>query len=304
MRKIIFAFSLCLFAAIFAARAETVTLTDGASLTGDVVHTDDNGLMLHTPADTYTNVAWGQLSQDSLKQLSQNAKIAPFVEPFIAPAAPAQSATADIQINPVSRMAHPAHPSILIGMFTSSVGLFVLFMIYLASLYAAYEISIVKARPPAQVIGVAAVLPVIGPIIFLWLPMQAEASAEELQPAEVVTAPGGAVQNPQEEVIVVEASWKSEQKEEKAPEPQIFPRGKFTFNKRFMETKFAGYAGGEPKGDALNFTMEVKTTKEQFTVEHIKQISATDVLFETVQRGQITVLLADIQEVKLNPKTA
>jgi hypothetical protein len=88
---------------------------------------------------------------------------------------------------------------------------------------------------------------------------------------------------------------------EKKPDPQVYARGKFTFNKRFVETKFAGFIG-EARGDALKFTMELKTTKDQFTVERIMQVDAAEVILETVQRGQVTVGLADIQEIKLNPK--
>lgn len=273
-------------------------MTDGSSVTGDIVKSDDNGVMIHTPSDVYTNLAWGQFSQDSLKELSQNPKIAPLVAPFIEPTEPAHAEQRAITIKPVSRLERPAHPSVFLGLIKSPVGLFILLVLYAANLLAAYEISIVKARTPGQVMGVAAILPVIGPVIFLWLPMYVKPVEEEM-PAEMVTAPSGTGDKPAEEIAVVETAWR---KEEKVIEPQIFQRGKFTFNKRFVETKFAGYFG-EPKGDALKFTMEVKTSKDSVGVERIMQVSATDVIFET-SRGQVTVMLADIQEVKLNPKPA
>ena len=73
-------------------------------------------------------------------------------------------------------------------------------------------------------------------------------------------------------------------------------------NKRFIETKFAGFIG-EPKGDATNFTMEVRTLKETIAVECIKQLGATEAILET-PNGQVTVPFADIQEFKLTPKSA
>ena len=57
------------------------------------------------------------------------------------------------------------------------------------------------------------------------------------------------------------------------------------------------------KGDALKFTMELKTTQAQHAVERIMQVAATEVILET-QNGQVTVPLADIQEIKLTPKPA
>ena len=169
--------------------------------------------------------------------------------------------------------------------------------IYVANLLAAYEVAIFRMRPPGQVIGVSAILPVIGPIIFLSMGEYVP-KTEEAAPMEAVMAPSGSTENPDEQVQIVEVPHKAE---EKLPDPQIFARGKFTFNKRFVETKFAGFFG-ELKGDALTFTMEVKTSKDQFAVERIMQVSATEVIFDTAQRGQVTALLADIQEVKLNPK--
>jgi hypothetical protein len=147
------------------------------------------------------------------------------------------------------------------------------------------------------VIGLSAVLPVIGPIIYL-VKGEKTASAEELAATEVVTAPSGAGAHPDQEIPIVEVTRKVE---EKKLETQIFTRGKFTFNKRFVETKFAGFIG-EAKGEALTYSMEVKTPKEQLKVERIMQVSQADVMLETVQRGQITILLSDILEVKLIPR--
>lgn len=299
MRKITFLLSLCWLVATFAVRAETLTLSNGTSFTGDILKFDGSGLMLRLPDNTYTNLTWGEFSQDSLKQLSQNPKIAPLASPFLDPTAPAHPAKSAVKIKDVERLAKPAHPSLILGLLTSPVGLFVLLVIYVANLFAAYEVSLIRARPAGQVMGVAAVLPVIAPVVFLWMPIKLEAPAEAA-PAEAVTAPSGVIQNPYAEVPIVEATHKPE---EKRSEPQIFARGKFTFNKRFVETKFADFIG-TTKGEANNFAMEVKTAKGVFAIERIMQVSPTEVIFETVTPGQITVLLTDIQEIKLNPKPA
>jgi hypothetical protein len=296
VRKLIFSLGLFLLVTTLAVRADNFTLSDGSSVSGDVLKFDGNGLMVRIADNSYTNVPWGRLSQDSLKQLSQNQKMAAYAQPFIEPSAPTHPAKSEITVKPVARMAHPAHPSVILGMVTSPVGLFILLAIYIANLVAAYEVGLIRARSPSQMIGTAAVLPIISPIVFLWMPMkQANAEAAE---AEIVTAPSGQMEAPDQEVAIVPIT-------EKAPEtkvePLIFARGKFTFNKRFVETKFAGFLG-EPKGDALKYSMEVKTSKATYMVDRLMQVSPTEVILETTQPGQVTVLLADIQEVKLNPK--
>ena len=301
MRKFLILFSLWLGLAASAVAAETWTLTDGTSVSGDVVSgkIDDNGVMIHTTADAYTTFAWSKFSQDALKQLSANPKIKPFVDPFINPTESERPPKPEIKVHPVTRMALPEQPSIFGGLVHSSVGLFILLVIYAANLYAAFEVAVVRGKPIGAVMGLSAVLPIIGPIVFLTQPMKAPPTEEE--PAGEGAPGAGAPGAPPEEIQIVSASWSSSASpEEKKPQPQVFSRGKFTFNKRFIETKFAGFIG-EPKGDAKNFTMELKTLKDTLAVECIKQVGTTEAILET-PNGQVTVPFADIQEIKLNPK--
>ena len=283
------------------ARADTYSLADGGSVAGDIVKSDDSGVMIHTPEEVYTNVPWARFSQDALKQFSNNAKYKAFAEPFIMPTEAERPPKPEIQVNAVVRPERPANPSIFGGLFKSGLGLFILLLVYGANLFAAYEIAIVKARAAAQVMGLAAVLPIVGPVIFLIMPMYVEPPPPEEAPTDAPAArvPG---QKPQEQIQIGEASWKPQEEKEKKPEAQVYSRGKFTFNKRFLETRFAAFIGGAGGEQAKKFSMEVKTMKDVLAVEHIAQIGAAEVIFET-PRGQVTVAMADIQEIKLNPKT-
>ncbi len=281
------------------------TLTDGTSVSGEIVNgkVDDYGVMIHTSTDAYTTFPWAKFSQDSLKQLATDPRIKPFVDPFIAPA-PAPKP--EIKPSPVARMKSPGelNPSILGGLFHSSIGLFMLFVIYAANLYAAFEVAMVRGKPVGAVMGLSAVLPIAGPVIFLSQPMTS-GQAEEETASDAAAEPAPAIPpepgSPGEEIQIVSASWQPSQ-EERKPQPQTFSRGKFTLNKRFIETKFAGFIG-EPKGDALKFSMEIKTLKDTLAVECIKQMTPTEAILETAT-GQVTVPVADIQEIKLIPKPA
>lgn len=307
MRKFLILFSLWLALAMRVSALESFKLADGMSVDGDIVKFDDYSVMIHTTSDSYTNIEWPRLSQDTLKQLSDNPKYKPFATPFINPVA---SPKPQIPVKPPKedRMVLPAHPSILGGMFSSSLGLFILLVIYGANLYAAFEVAVVRGKPVGLVIGVSAVLPIAGPIIFLSQPVKT-ASQEEPPPAEEAApgAPGAAAPagTPsaavQEDIQIVSASWQGSQ-EEKKPQPQVYSRGKFTLNKRFIETRFAGFIG-EPKGDAKTYSMGIKTLKATIAVESIKQVGATEAILET-PNGQVTVPFADIQEIILTPKPA
>jgi hypothetical protein len=280
-------------------------MADGGAITGDIVKFDDNGIMIHTPEEVYTNVTWARFSQAGLKQLSANPKIKEYVDPFILPTEAERPPKPEIEIKDVKRLERPANPSLFGGLVKSGLGLFILLLIYAANLFAAFEISLVKARPAAQVMGLAAVLPIIGPIIFLIMPMWTPPPEEEV-PEAGPAAPGAPAHIPgrktQEQIEIGEASWKPQEEKEKKPEAQVYARGKFTFNKRFIETRFEAFIGAADGEQAKKFGMEVRTMKEVLTIERIAQVGAAEVIFET-PKGQITVQMADIQEIKLNPKT-
>ncbi len=290
-----------LTASVFAAETLTLTLTDGTSVTGDIVKSDDYAVMIHTAGENYTTttIQWPRFSQDSLKQLAKIPSLQAYVEPFIAPTESAHSQKAEIQVKTVTRMNRPEHPSIFGGLVHSSVGWFILLVIYAANLYAAFEIALVRGKPPGIVIGLSAVLPLIGPVFFLTQSLKptpvADEPASEAAPA---AAPPVSPVSPAEEVPMASTTWQSNT-EEKKPQPQVFARGKFTFNKRFIETKFTGFIG-ELKGEAKTFTMEIKTLKAVFAVERIMQVGTIEMILET-PNGQVTVPFADIQEIKLNP---
>ena len=217
MHKIFWTISGLWFCGLLAAAgADTFQLTDGSSLTGDIVTFNDNGITFRTADDNYTNVMWTRLSQDALKQLSQNPKINPLVEAFIEIPASERPKKPEPRIRDVTRLELPPNQSLLGALFSSSVGLFVLLVIYAANLYAGLEIAFVRARPIALVMGVTAVLPVLGPIIFLLLPMRAAAApATEETPADAqaFTVPG---QVAPDGVQIAEASWQKPAHPERA----------------------------------------------------------------------------------------
>jgi hypothetical protein len=307
VRKLFWTISgLWLCGLLAAAAADSYPLTDDTTLTGDIVTFNDSGITFRLSNDSYTNVMWTKFSQDGLKQLAKNPKIKPLVDPFIEVPASARPKKAEIKIQDVTRLELPPNQSLLGAMFSSSVGLFVLFVIYAANLYAGFEIAVVRMKPIALVMGVAAVLPIAGPIIFLSLPVKKEAPPEtpeatvEAQPFSIpgqVTAapaaPGG--------MHIAETSMQKPAH----PEPQIFQRGQFTFNRRFFETKFSNFFGMTRREADRDMVLTVKATSGLYVVQRISRIAANDVHLEVVHgvaRQEIMVPFADIQEIHLKHK--
>jgi hypothetical protein len=87
------------------------------------------------------------------------------------------------------------------------------------------------------------------------------------------------------------------------PEPQVFKRGQFTFNRRFIETKFPGFFGIARREADKEMILVIKTSRGTQTATRISRIAANDMHVET-PHGEVQVPFADIQEVTLKHKDA
>ena len=324
MRKLLWTiagFWLCELLA--AAGADSFPLADGTMVTGDVVSFNDNGIIFRMADDKYTDrMPWVKFSQDGLKQLAQTPKIKPFVEPFIMPAPPEQAHKPEVKIGDMKyfRLERSAPASLFGGLFSSGIGLLALLLIYGANIYAGYEIALFRARPVAVVMGVSAVLPFVGPVIFLSMPdLRAEAAAAQEMAAEAVPAseaephrfvmPGA---KPEEEIHIVSGSWQAGASpappaSQAEAEAEVFQRGQFMFNRRFFETKFAGFFGIVRRESDKNKVLLVKTPRGLIVAERITRITANDAHFEVLRgdsRQEVMVPFAEIQEVQLRHKDA
>jgi hypothetical protein len=330
--------------ALSVSAADNYSLADGTTVAGDIVTFDDGGVKVRTGDDKYTDkMPWTLFSQEGLRQLAQNPKIRPLVEPFMElPPVTRTRPADDIKVQPVSRLELPARQSLLGALAGSSVGIFLLLFVYLANLYAAFELAVCRARPVPVVMGLSAVLPVIGPILFFSLPtlqppgqgafpggIPGEAPAETAagQPASGTSAaPAAAGSGGASQTAAASGSKPSGSPEPSVPdndhfqvsisatpaapaEPevsQVFKRGQFTFNRRFFETKFAGFLQGARSDADKKLNFSIKIAQGEFVVQRISRIGVSDLDIEVLQGGQtvvIPVAFADIQELSLKSKT-
>jgi hypothetical protein len=289
-------------------RADTFQLADGTSVSGAIVMFNDSGVTIRTPDDAYTNVVWPKFSQAALKQLGKNPKAKALVEPFIE-TPPAKPKNEQIAIHEVARPELPPPGSLAAALLSSSVGFIALLLLYAANIYAAYEIAIVRARPIGLVMGLAAVLPVLGPIIFLSLPVRTEAPPAEAQaPAEAQTfAVPGAAAPVAESLAAAGVHVAPAGAKAGYPEAQVFQRGQFMFNRRFFETKFSGFFSVVRRPAEKDLVLVIKTARAQLTAQRISRIAANEAHFEVMQGGrvqEVMVPFADIQEIQLKHKDA
>lgn len=306
---------------IATARADTFQLNEGRTLTGEIVagSANDAGLQFRLADGSYERVAWTSFSQVDLKKLAEDGKLAAFVEPFIEVSQEERLKRTQVKINEVPRLERPAKGSLLGAMFSSSVGAFALLLLYAANIYAAYEISIFRARPFALVCGVSAVLPLIGPVLFLALPApvkpdeEDEARTVEAAPAQTFNVPraaaggspdepGGEAQHPGG-LRISHAETATGEKFK----TQVFQRGAFTFNRRFFETKFPGFFGVVRRESEKDLVMTIKSARGVYICYRVSRIAANDVHVQ-VQKGhaseEVMIPFSEIQEIELKQREA
>jgi hypothetical protein len=305
------------------ARAETLHLTDGRTVTGDVVSMDDTGIVLKLPDGSYADrIGWAKITQADLKDLQQDPKAAEFVGPFIEES-PEKNKPQQIDIKPVPRLVRPKNHSLLGAMFTSSLGLFTLLVLYAGNIYAGYEISIFRAQPAGLVCGVSAVAPVLGPIIFLAMPTQIKKRAEEVHPADQPLEQGiaaaiaaeqaqdvhtGAAAEPEAYApAAATAATAAAAAKAALPPTKTYARGQFTFNRRFFETQLPAYFAMTRPEAARDMVLTVKAARGTYIAQRISRISANDMHLQVVKGAaseEVVVPFVEVQEVQLKHKDA
>jgi hypothetical protein len=91
------------------------------------------------------------------------------------------------------------------------------------------------------------------------------------------------------------------------PPPQIFKRGQFTFNRRFIETKFAGFFGMVRHGTEKDMVLAIKSARGEFIATRISRIAANDMHVDVHRAGasqEVQIPFLEIQEIQLKHKDA
>lgn len=299
----------------FVARVQAIPFeyADGTKIEGDIVQAKPEFLQIRVDGNRYEKIAWDKLSQATLKQLAGDAKLKleSFIQPYLEGADDATIKKTEVVIKPVPRLERPAKRSLLGALLGSSVGLIALLLLYAANIYAGYEISVIRAYPAGMVCGIAAVAPLIGPVVFLCLPTKMKSTAEEEIPE--VAAPG-APGAPGEATADAAAkaspgglslAHAAAPAASAVPETQIFKRGQFTFNRRFLETKFSGFFGMVRRDAEKDLVLLIKSARGEFIVTRISRIATND-LHADVHRGgasqEVQIPFSEILEIQIKPR--
>jgi hypothetical protein len=283
---------------------QTFKLTDGGTIVGRMIAPQDKYVQVALDsgggAPVYTNILWASLSQETLQQLTSNRSSAPFARIFLDP--PAQERTVKaakkITITPPPRLNRPQGGSL----FASPVMLVVWLLIYVANIYAGWEIGVFRRWPAAMVAAVSAFIPILGPALFLAMPTRQAKSEEVVDLTQAPTEEGHAAT---EEVSA--APVEDQPAKPAVPQTVVYARGQFTFNRRFFETKFAGFlkmVPGEAERDKLIY---IKSARGEYTGQRLSKVEPNEVFLQ-IRKGTVSedvmIPFTEIYEVHVKHKDA
>ena len=308
-------------------RADEFQLSNGSVLKGEPASFNGDGMVVKQETGGFSQrIPWSQFTEETLKKIAKNPKAAEFVEPFIEPPPELKAKRVEIILKPVPRMEPLAGKPGLGAAMTTPAGLAVLAVLLLASIFAGYEVAVYRNRPATLVCGVSALLPVIGPIIFLALPPPVEQIAEpetiKLPGSQIDAAtPGGSAGSDgsltgrlKSKITSLlhkrPASGLSVAPPEKsagtsvAEGPRTFRRGEFTFNRRFFETQFPGFFRVVPSEAEKNLVLVIKAGRQDYIGRRISRITANEMHLQVQSGGEVSIEFAGVTEVQVRHKDA
>jgi hypothetical protein len=283
-------------------------LLSGEVVTGDPIHFNAQGAVFKRPDGSFTSrAAWTNFTEAALKELGKDPKAKPFVDQYLETIEEEEAETkaAEITVKPVPRLQRPNLKAGFGAIFTSPLSLTLILLVWAANIYAGYEIALFRNYPWMLVCGIAAVVPVIGPALFLCLPtyIKPEEVVEEVeaQHNEVPIALPGA----EAAATAAAAAPAAAAATHAAPQHPVYKRGQTTFNRRFFETKFANFLRVTPTEAEKDLVLVIKSARGEHAGSRIARINPND-LHLLVTKGdashEVMIPFTEIQEVQLKHK--
>lgn len=299
-----------------AAWADKVELINGTFLEGEVVDITEDGLVVRQRGGDYSErIHWSEFSETTLRELSNNPEARDWVEPYIPIPVEERRKMQQINVRDVPRPEMPDGEKGTIESLMTPMGFLIIGVLFFANLYVAYEIAAFRNQATALVCAVSAVLPVLGPIIFLALPSRQryEEGLVEAHDVEEDEKPAAPPPPPQPGGIGVPSggglSLAGGGGKEEAAAPsgtKVYDGSQHTFNRRFIETEFAGFFRMVPKPADKDLVIVFRTPKQEYVCKRVTRISSNELHVALVRGGaaETRIMLNEIEKITVRHKDA
>lgn len=327
-------FAICLSVGSFLHGA-TYNLSSGQTIAGDPLHFDANGVVFkYADGRTSARIPWTNFTENALKDFSEDPKAKGFVSAFLDTPEEDVRVKKVINIKPPPRLDRPSTRSAFGALFASPLGIALVALVYLANLYAAYEIAIYRRYPVGMVVGLGAIVPIVAPVIFLCMPTRTEEAVEAPEiaqapepaqqrsipsappprpatqyspPAKFQVPSAGGTTEPAEAPAEEQAEAPPQPAAPKLPTPVVYQRGQTMFNRRFFETKLAGFLRMVPSDAERDMVINVKSSRGEYVGNRISKLQPDNLTLQ-FQKGpaasEVTIPFTEIQEVTIRHKDA
>ena len=291
-------------------------LSNGDVYAGQAASFNDDGIIIRLDLGGFSpRVPWGKLSQETLRQLVEVPEAKEFAEPYIEIPIEVKErqreAKKEIRITEPPKVPHTGERTGFFASMANPLGYGLLGILYIANLWAALQIARWKARPVALVVGVSAIAPILGPVLFSLLPpadyVPPEAAPQEQAPAETGVNPmqQALPSGMQASSLGLAGGGAAAPKAASNPAySQVYARSNTTFDRRFFETKFTGFFRVAPAEPEKDLVIVVKTPKQEYVATRVSRISASEIHFQLQRGTEASVAFGEITEVSVRPKGA
>ena len=297
------------------ASADTVTLINGTFLEGEIVDITEDGLVVRQRGGDYSErIHWSDFGLETLKELYEKPEARDWVEPYMPVPPEVRRKMQEITITEVQRPSMPTGTKGTIESLMTPMGFLIIGVLFFANLYVAYEIAAFRNQATALVCAVSAVLPVLGPVIFLALPSRQRyheqfdsgeeddfenapaAPAPPPKPGGIGVAGGGGLS------LAAQAGGSA------AGEPGVskaYDRNHYEFIRSFIEKEFAGFFRMVPKPADKDLVIAFRTPKQEYVGKRISRISSNELQI-ILQRGgaEARIVLNEIESIVVRHKDA
>ena len=312
MRRLAAFVAICLVWTIsLSVQAAEFHLTNGEIVRGEPSSFTDDGLVVRLDLGGFSpRIGWGKLTQETLKQLAEIPEARPFVEPYIEVPPEVKEREREkrreIHVREPERVELPEGEPGFFASLGNPLGLFILGVLYLGNLYAGLEVARFRGRSVPLVVGVSAILPILGPIIFALMPAADRPAYEappEAAPEETQAAAPAAAGAAGGLGLAAAQGGKSAA----AANPaygQVYTRQNTSFDRRFFETKFTGFFRVVPADAEKDLVLVVKGAKAEYIAKRISRISASEMHMQLQRGNEVSIPFGEVVEVSVRHKDA
>lgn len=303
------ALALGLWMVALPASAAELTMADGSVISGELVAPNDDGTVIRrTSGGLSPRISWDRFSQATLTELANDPALKILVEAYIdAPESPLEAEPPPIVVqDPPGKVDRPARKPGLFAVFRTPAGWFIALILLAANFYAAYEVAVFRNYPFAAVIGTSAVLPILGPVLFLCMPNRVEetgpAEGEFDAPQEVANTGAQDLAAAGLGGSALSLSAGKAAATSGAAQHAVYKAADTEFNRAFFERSFPLFFRLTRADSDKDTVLALRTSKGEVVAVRISRISSNEIGLITQKGQEVQLRFGEISEVHVRGK--